>query len=102
MKKFKLFKKEEHTITLIAEFAKNNQSLKLIADLSGYVHSIANSAFVLTDLQAHQAGYRIIYKISYTKSLFHRHNYTADLADLSNWLFRDNSASLFRYHYNYV
>lgn len=98
-----LFKhnKEEHTITLIAEFTKNEKSLKAIAELSDYVSQISNSAIILTDLQSHPAGYRITYTIKYNKGIFNTPNYTKYFACLSYWIC-DGDACLSRYHYNVI
>ena len=101
MQLFKRNKKEEHTITLIAEFSKHENALKSIAELSDYVSQVSDSAVILTDLQSHPAGYRITYTIKYNKKLFNSINYTKYFACLSYWLC-DSDACLSRYHYNFV
>lgn len=96
---------EEHTITLIAEFTKNVQSIYLIAKLSDYVSKISQSAEILTDFQSHQLGYRITYTIKYQQKLFNKKNhYTRYLTKISDWLSgeKDSDICLHRYHYNLV
>lgn len=90
--------KEEHTVTIIAEFRNEDKALTEIAKLSDYISSISeNSATILTDLQSHPAGYRITYTIKY----FNKNLKIFKLAKLSEWLSKDTNC-ISRYHYNIV
>lgn len=103
LKKNKLI--EEHTITLIAEFKKDVQSIFLVAKLSDYISSISSNCEILTDFQSHPAGYRVTYIIKYRQKLFNKKNhYTKYLTKISDWICSEKSSDtcLYRYHYNLV
>lgn len=95
--------KKEHTITLMAEFIKDNQSIKDIAKLSDYISNVSNTATILTDFQSFPAGYRIVYIITYIGKRKTRNHYTKYLAKMSDWLCNDkNIVTISKYHYNHV
>lgn len=97
--------KEKHTITLVAEFIKDKQSLSTIARLSEYISNISSTADILTDLQSFSAGYRITFVIKYQRKWYQKKNhYTTYLSNLSDWLYNDKDTyvCLSKYHYNHV
>ena len=101
----KLKNRNEHTITLIAEFIKDSKSLIAISFLSDYVYYISEGCSVLTDLQSHPAGYRITYTLKFKQGIISdkRKYYSRKLSCVSDWL--ENSEynfCLYRYHYNVV
>ena len=55
--------KKKHIINLIAEFNNNDKSLCQIARLTDYICNISDSVQIISDLQAHPAGYRISFKL---------------------------------------
>lgn len=98
-------KREEHKITLIAEFKPGIESEKAISNLSLFVSNIINPRdTILTELQSFPKGYRIKYDIMYYTNFFSKRTYLKELSNLSDWLCKDKdcNGTISAYHYNYV
>lgn len=97
-----LFRKQQKSISVIAEFDNTDQktTLETIALLSEYITFACKKATITTDIQAHPTGYRVTYKILYKSYFEYNKNYSRQLARVSKWLTKTEKSTLHQYYYN--
>lgn len=98
----RLPRKQQREISVVAEFNNTDQliTLETISMLSDYISDACRKAKILTDLQAHPAGYRITFRIFYKSYFEYSKNYSRRLARVSSWLTKTEKSTLHQYYYN--
>lgn len=109
MKAFNWFRRENHKITLIAEFRNQTKATEIgIAKFTKYISSIIKKKdSVYLNIESNLQGYRLTYIIDYsdyniTNKI--RKKYHKKLSNLYDWLYDNSSVftSISNYQFNHI